>query len=194
MRSLVAAGTLLALCLVRAQPADACSLAAPHEEFRPVEGTVSPEPPSAPRVLAVNVHRNAEDACEEDSACDGLGSIAIELEATDDTGPVGFRFELIDGTLPTSVVLPEGPVQPVGGSGDAIFFHFHDNGSPFDGRVSITTVDLAGNESLTTTEIEIADGRQGCTAAGRAATGTLLPVLLALALVRCRRRPRASVS
>ena len=179
---------LFAAALGNAQPAWACRFG-PPDELEIDETAASPELPSAPIVASVDIRRGGEeDGCGHDS-CGNVGSVRLALEATDDTAPVGFRFALVEGELPDNFNLPRTPVRP-STFDDAITLHFVDEDpAPFYARIAVTAVDIAGNESAEITELELGDGQfEGCTAAGRAATGTILPVLLALGLVARKRR------
>lgn len=183
-------------------PAFACVLAPPQTLV--VDPTLADaEAPLAPELVSVDVQRGVGPRggpfTVTITSCDDVGAIAITLARpegdTDDETTVGYRFSLVDGTLPDGLQLPAddgapwvGPVLNLAwidgaeDDQDAVLF-----------TVALTPVDAAGNEGEPI-EVDVADvalAPGGCSTVPGAGAGLWLAAFVAVRWGRRDRRASA---
>ena len=199
-----ACGVVAAAFPTLVTPVHACSLAGNQAHtVDPQAQATDASPPSAPVVTIQTIQRGKgpEGCGQAVFSCDDLGWIILQVSATDEqtaAGSLGYRIELVSGSLPSGLSLPATAVRPATSGGLLL--------SWIDGRsddqealgfvLSIRAVDLAGNEGPPTS-VEVRDpGSGGCSLAGRriaASPGTLVAALLVMAgLLRRWRRWRTT--
>lgn len=191
---------ILGVCFVLAaflpaRPAEACTIATsqPHalDEDEIDADQVAPEPPATVRARIQTSHASP---LRRDDCNFSLRTLIVEVTgASDDRTPfdrLGYRLEILDGTLPDGFRWNEGPFRAL----------FRDEGTaklhvllPTEGdlRVSlgVRTVDLAGNESEPSDPVGLRHfPGYGCSVTHR---GGLLPALLLLVLGLARVRGAA---
>lgn len=165
----------------------ACSL--PYNEAHELDAAeqgVDVTPPAPPTIVDVEVFRNPPpDGCSgAATSCDGSGAIHVRVTAGADDrtqpGDLGVR-------LTGSELARPDPIRP--DADGAIYLAFSDRGQALDETLTITTVDLAGNESEPiTVAITSPAESDGCRTTD---AGAWLPVVAALALVWLRTRASA---
>jgi hypothetical protein len=205
MRSRTFLALLAALtALVPARDAAACDVAAPSPlVVDAAEKAVDHTPPSAPTGVTTSVRRGRgpqKQGCGATSAtsCDDVGTITLAPTATDDRTPaakLGYRVRLVAGALPAGASLPAGAVVPFQGLLPITWIDgAEDDQEVIDFTVTLTAVDLAGNEGPASAPVHVTDpgGSAGCRVrgAGDAASAALLAglILAARAIRRGRRR------
>jgi hypothetical protein len=179
--------------------ADACSFSNTAAQIQPALKAIEKTPPVFPAAGAVRVKRgqSPRSGCGDSDAtsCDDLGTIQIEVAASDDTTPaarMGYEVTLARGTLPDGLVLPAVPIERVA-PGHLMFVWLDgatDSQEPVDFTLRIVAVDGAGNESAPQLVSVDDAGSGGCRLANRGGSGdrAILGALALLALAR-RRRP-----
>ncbi len=194
-----ALGLLAAYSLFRPEPAHACSIATVYEHEID-ENDPDAVAPGAVSLVAVDVKElGGEGGCGSQSSCDGLGTIHILVEADDDATPpesMGFTIELVSGSLPSGLILPDGPVRGWDrgdGNVDLVFGWSPELADSMDFVVRISAVDRAGNVG-DSTDIPVvfeAEGESGCAAGGLPGPWSgavwLVAALAALFILRARR-------
>ncbi len=151
----VALGLALGVLLVMNR-ADACSMASPEvHQIDPAEQAVDTTPPSALGETTASVRRGrgpeTSGCSETTTSCDDIGTVAIHLGAVSDDrtdeAEMGFRVELIDGALPSGLVLPSGDVRasPDGSLTLGWSDGASDDQEAFDFTLRVSAVDRAGN-------------------------------------------------
>jgi hypothetical protein len=165
-------------------------------------------PPSAPIVTIPSIRRGKgpeHHGCSRTvSSCDDLGLITLQVSATDDqteTASLGYRIELVSGSLPSDLLLPETAVRPATSEGLLLYWMDGntDEQEALDFTLSIRAVDLAGNAGPPTAVAVLDPGSGGCSVARHGpndSPGTVAAVLFVIAglLRRGRRRGAASSS
>ena len=157
---------MVALAILLAGPADACSLQAPAELV--IDETLDDAvPPEAPVLREVEILRgegpeDLGDGMVRIDSCASSGHVALRMEPVDE--PVGHRVALVDGVLPDGMRLPK-QIQ----EGSAVGWTWHDGGTHRQERfaftVDVVPVDEAGNEGPALTVLVEDPGRRreaGC--------------------------------
>jgi hypothetical protein len=194
-----ALGLLAADALVRSAPAAACSI------LGIVEHEIDPDDPDAVApgavsMVSADVEKFDESGgCGSHSTCEGIATISVVVRAEDDTTPpeaMGFTFELVSGSLPPEVSLPEGPVRghPQGDGTTLLVLSLSEAPEDsFELVVRVSAVDAAGNVGDSTDIPVVFESESGCAASGLPATGAswLLAAVAALFMLRTRRAKRA---
>ncbi len=153
--------------------------------------TTPPAPPELDEVMLIRRPASSSACGGAVNSCDGSGQVGIALLPTaDDRSPadqIGYLVELVDGSLPGNLYIPEQPVRQI--DGGALWFVFSDEDQEFEFSVSIRAVDLAGNMSEPIL-VEVFSGNSGCSAtSNNRALGTWGVVLFALLWAVRRWRP-----
>ena len=178
-------------------PARACSFAGPtpYVVDAAMQATDHVAPTLAP-LTVTRLQRGAKtEGCMSGSSCDGFGSLAIRAAATDDVTPatgIGYRFTLVDGTLPPSFsILLNQPSQVVVSDGE-IWFNWNDgteDHQSIDFTLQVVAIDRAGNESAPQT-VRVTDDPGGCAIARPRAPYRGLAFVAIAALLLAVRHPR----
>ena len=206
-----AAGLGLALAILLAPPrARACgSVGLVDHQVDPALLASDHTPPTLSSQPGVTVSRGQGprmDGCGQSaSSCDGVGSLAIDVQASDDLTPsdaIGYRLSLVAGKTPASLILPAHPIRAqVAGR---IILVWDDGATDdqegLDFTLGVAPVDAAGNQGLATS-VRVQDPGHfaGCHIARHAGTSAF-PALAAPALwliaatLRRRRRARPLTS
>ncbi len=181
-QSIATAAAVAALLVAPA--AFACSIVG-NESVTPdpAEVGVDIAAPAALGPVTVNLNRGTRpeaDGCGGGAAtsCDDIAILDISFDdAIDDRTPaerMGYVVRLVAGSLPTGITLSDEPVRLPGGG---LVYSFGDNSEDqddIDFTVSITPVDLAGNEGPGT-EVRIrAAGNSACSGGSTSALTLLL--------------------
>lgn len=192
---------VLALLLVIAWPhrAQACSFEVSRKlELDPAEQAVDRTAPGDVVPGAVSIKRGVgprSEGCDGQMAtsCDDLGQLVIGLTApTDDRTPgtkLGYRVRLVGGALPPGLTLPTEPVTAVERSGGLVFVWIDgatDEQEEISFDITVTAVDLAGNESGKAVGVHVGDPgaeASGCQVGRRSAAPTFVLALVAARLV-----------
>ena len=187
-RALPALALALALALVDARPAAACSLVGTTEHQLDPAYANDITPPTEV-TAAAEVHRSADTSgCGGVSSCGDLASISVTVDALDNAAPadlLGYQFRVVNGDVPEGLDFPTTAVQS--DAGDQLYFYFnYDDRSGFGFDLEIRARDLNGNlgPPVVIYVSELQEG--GCKVGGHASM--LAGVLLALALLVLRRR------
>jgi hypothetical protein len=166
--------------------------AVPHvadEALRATDTT----PPTLSPTIAYEVNRGTGMGGCAASDCDGIATIDVIPEATDDMsapGGIGYRLSLAAGQLPTGLGLPTEAIKP----GPAfprlpLFWSSDASGDEaIDFTLRLVAVDAAGNESPPQT-VRVYDDPGGCAIARRGAPSRGA-AFVAIALALLARRPR----
>jgi hypothetical protein len=166
-----------------------------------VEHEIDPDDPDAVapgRVSLISVVANDLDSpggCGASSSCDGTGTVSIVVQAEDDATPpesMGFRMELVSGSLPPGLSLPDGPVRghARGDGSVGLILAWSPRADSMDFVVEVSAVDRAGNAGDPTPIAVVIDEGSGCSLGGdapRPAINLLVAVLAAAFILRARR-------
>jgi hypothetical protein len=178
----VPCGIVAAAFAVIATPVCACEFGGnrPHT-VEPQAHAADASPPTAPIVTIQSIRRGKgpeRQGCSQTaSSCDDLGMIILQVSATDDqteTASLGYRIELVSGSLPSDLSLPETAVRPATSEGLLLYWGDGntDEQEALDFTLSIRAVDLAGNEGPPTA-VEVRDlGSGGCSVARSSQLGS----------------------
>ena len=154
--------------LLRAMAALACSVAGPEPHIVDAESTdtVAPGAPT----LAAEIYREARKY-GNDKSCGDIGSLLIQVSATDDETPadaLGYRIELA-GDHPTGLA-----TKPVLAQNGTIYLYWGydpQNHGPWDFDVTVSAIDDAGNEGPPTT-VSIRERGTACDTGGSPGPGS----------------------
>jgi len=170
-----------------------CSLAANSEQQLDSAQSNDHVAPGAV-TASFEVHRFGGDqdgggcAGGEVSTCPETATIEVQVAATDDATSaeqLGYAIEVVRGTPPRGLVLPEQAFSPFG---DSLILYFdHDDHSGFDIDLAIRARDLNGNLGPPTTITVSEAGESGC----RAETAPQLGLWLFAVFAWLMRPPRA---
>jgi hypothetical protein len=186
--------TGVVVCAARTD-ARACSLLgpSPYVVDASMQATDHVAPTLGPLSVAQLRRGTAMGACGG-SSCDGIGSVALTVVASDDVTPattLGYRFSLAAGALPTAfVILLDQPSQVAVTDGQ-IWFNWDDgkeDQSPIDFTLQVVAIDRAGNES-SPQKVRVTDDPGGC-ALAHPQPRALVWVAAAVLLLTRRRRAR----
>lgn len=192
-----ALGLLVTYSLIRSDPAAACVIATVYEH------EIDPDDPDAvaPGVVSLVSIDVADlgdsEGCGSRSSCDGTGTISIVVQAEDDATPpesIGFMIELVSGSLPPGLSLPDGPVrgwERGDGKVDLVFVWSPEQTDSMEFVVRVSAVDGAGNVGDSTEVPVVLEKESGCAAAGLPGPGSgAVWLVTALAALFILRRPR----
>lgn len=186
------AGVAVALCAL-ATPARACSF--PDNQpytIDPQAQATDATPPSAPVATVQSVKRGKGPeyaGCSQSaSSCDDLGTILLQVSATDDqtdTASLGYRIELVSGSLPSGLTLPATAVRPALSGGLLLVWldGASDDQEALTFELSVRAVDLAGNEGPPTSVAVHDPGSGGCSMAGHSPADSSGPVVATLLVI-----------
>jgi hypothetical protein len=155
-------------CLASPSVAEACGGLYRGHELDPAEQRIDRQPPAAAQVSA-NVVRVLRRGVISDSSCANIGLIQLAFTgAKDDRTPrarIGYRITHVAGTLPDTLSLPRYAevASPETGDASGEMFLFTllwgdpatGDQAPLDFTITLTAVDLAGNESAPSAPIRI---------------------------------------
>lgn len=185
--------------LVGPAQARACSIATVYEHEIDT-GDPDAVAPGAVSLVSVEVAElGGTGGCGSQDSCEGTGTVSIVVRAEDDATPagsMGFTIELVSGSLPPGLNLPDGPVRGWDrgdGNVDLLLVWSPDGSDSMEFVVRVSAVDAAGNVGDSTDIPVIVEDEGGCAAGGLPASGAawLLAVLAALFVLRARRSPSA---
>ena len=192
---LPAFGLVVADAMIDPDQADACSIPAVQEHE--IDGE-NPDAvaPGAVSLVSVDVQDLGQSpgGCGSSSSCAGIGTVSVVVEAEDDATPaesIGFTFELVSGSLPSGLQLPDGPVrgwQRDDGSVMLTLFWSPNESDSMDFVMRVSAVDEAGNVGDSTDIPVLLEEEGGCAAGGLPATGAAWLLALLAALFVLRRR------
>jgi hypothetical protein len=188
---------LVTAVLVAALRADAraCSVAGPtpYVVDASMQATDHVAPTLEPLSIASLQRGTATGGACSGSSCDGMGSLALTIAASDDVTPannLGYRFSLAAGALPASFfILLDQPSQVTVSDGK-IWFNWDDgteDHAPIDFTLQMVAIDRAGNRSAPQM-VRVTDDPGGCAIARPHPRGLACIVAAALLLARRRRR------
>ena len=162
MRTPLGTAAVLLSCtgLLTSGAAYACSFAAPEaHELDPAEVAIDTRSPAPPTNLSVaRVFRGHGPNCDASgvcrgTSCDDIGSISLTwTQGGDDRTPddsLGVRIDVVEGDGPGGVGIHGESVRPQTPGSFSLSWvdGASDDQEPLDFVVSITEIDLAGNES-----------------------------------------------
>jgi hypothetical protein len=184
---------LVTAVLVAALRADAraCSVAGPtpYVVDASMQATDHVAPTLEPLSIASLQRGTATGGACSGSSCDGMGSLALTIAASDDVTPannLGYRFSLAAGALPASFfILLDQPSQVTVSDGK-IWFNWDDgteDHAPIDFTLQMVAIDRAGNRSAPQM-VRVTDDPGGCAVARPHPRGLAWLVAAALLLVR----------
>lgn len=196
-----ALGLLVAGSLLRSDPAAACSIASVYEHEIDADDPDAVAP-DAISVVSVEVADLGDSGgCGSQNSCQGIGTISIVVQAEDDATPpesLGFTIELVAGSLPPGLSLPDGPVRGWDrgdGTVDLVLVWSPEQGDLTEFVVRVSAVDRAGNVGDSTDVPVVLEDESGCAAGGLPGPVSgavwLVAALAALLILRARRATRA---
>ena len=169
--------------------ADACSFAGPEiHTLDAAEQAVDVAPPGAPTLLDLQIVRGQgpqSAGCGGSSAtsCDDIGQIRLNLVAADDrtdAARIGYRISLAGGALPSGLLLPDEPIRTFDGWISLIWIdEATDDQERIEFSLTVTAIDLAGNESAPAASIQVDNAGGFLNRAAR--RGPLLPLAFLIA-------------
>jgi hypothetical protein len=162
-RSRVVVAAVL-LCLAAPAVAEPCAALMVKHKLDAAERQIDRQSP-AQATASVRIDRGIRTG----GNCDDTGWLLIEIRgANDDRTPpakLGYRIALVGGTLPAHLLLPSDALHPFVPTGDRSGELFQlklawvdpatGNQAPIDFTVTITAVDLAGNESAPSLPVRV---------------------------------------
>jgi hypothetical protein len=190
---LIACGAVAAASSAMVRPARACSFPGNETYYADPEAKATDaSPPGAPVVTVQSIKRGKgieRDGCgASGSSCDDLGTILLQVSATDDqteTANLGYRIELASGSLPSGLTLPTTAVHPAI-SGTLLLVWIDgasDDQEAMSFVLSIRAVDLAGNEGPPTSVAVDDPGSGGCSMNGHSPADSPLAILAVLLVI-----------
>ena len=154
------AGTFL--CLAGSGLAEPCGVLILNHELDAAEQKIDRQPPVQVEARFTSVVRGGG---APGSSCNDLGFIVIELVRVDDDRTprerLGYRVTLVEGTLPGWGMSSAVRVVPAPVKGKPLQFTLAwvdgatDNQEPIDFTLTVTAVDMAGNESVPSSPIRV---------------------------------------